>query len=272
MKTFKIASYNVNSVRSRLPVVLPWLEKNRPSVLCLQETKTEDTKFPAKEFEESGWNVVFRGGKGYNGVAIVSAEKADRVALGLDDGGPADEDRLIRAVFSGITVVNTYVPQGADRESPKFAYKLEWFRRLRTFFARHYKPDQMILWCGDINVAREEIDVHNPKRLLGHVDFTPEVWEAFALWTCSAGTIPASRGNIPSSTTGCPSRSRGGSGGGWITSWPRRRSRRNRLPPGSTWSRGRPRSRRTTRRSWRNSNCRLMSRCLPLVCPAAPCR
>ena len=179
MKTFKIASYNVNSVRSRLPVVLPWLEKNRPSVLCLQETKTEDTKFPAKEFEESGWNVVFRGGKGYNGVAIVSAEKADRVALGLDDGGPADEDRLIRAVFSGITVVNTYVPQGADRESPKFAYKLEWFRRLRTFFARHYKPDQMILWCGDINVAREEIDVHNPKRLLGHVDFTPEVWEAF---------------------------------------------------------------------------------------------
>ncbi|HOT49267.1 MAG TPA: exodeoxyribonuclease III [Syntrophales bacterium] len=179
MKTFKIASYNVNSVRSRLPVVLPWLEKNRPSVLCLQETKTEDTKFPAKEFEESGWNVVFRGGKGYNGVAIVSAEKADRVALGLDDGGPADEDRLIRAVFSGITVVNTYVPQGADRESPKFAYKLEWFRRLRTFFARHYKPDQMILWCGDINVAREEIDVHNPKRLLGHVDFTPEVWEGF---------------------------------------------------------------------------------------------
>ena len=99
--------------------------------------------------------------------------------IGLDDGGPADADRLIRAVFSGIAVVNTYVPQGFERESPKFAYKLEWFKRLRKFFAKHYKPDQMLLWCGDINVAREEIDVHNPKRLLGHVDFTPEVWEGF---------------------------------------------------------------------------------------------
>jgi len=179
MKTFRIATYNVNSVRSRLHIVLPWLEKNRPAVLCLQETKTEDAKFPAKEFEEAGWNVVYRGGKSYNGVAIVSAEKADKVSFGLDDGGPADEDRLIRAVFSGIAVVNTYVPQGFERESQKFAYKLEWFKRLRQFFAGHYKPDQLLLWCGDINVAREEIDVHNPKRLLGHVDFTPEVWEGF---------------------------------------------------------------------------------------------
>ena len=179
MKIFKIATYNVNSVRSRLPIVLPWLEKNRPSVLCLQETKTEDAKFPARDFEDAGWNVVYRGSKGYNGVAIVSSEKADKVACGLDDGGPADEDRLIRAAFSGITIVNTYVPQGFERESPKFAYKLEWFTRLRKFFARHYKPDQPILWCGDINVAREDIDVHNPKRILGHVDFNPEVWEAF---------------------------------------------------------------------------------------------
>src|SRR5512136_368394 len=102
MKTFKIATYNVNSVRSRLPIVLPWLEKNRPSVLCLQETKTEDAKFPAKEFEDAGWNVAYRGGKSYNGVAIVSSEKPDKVSCGLDDGGPPDEDRLIRAAFSGI--------------------------------------------------------------------------------------------------------------------------------------------------------------------------
>jgi exodeoxyribonuclease-3 len=179
MKTFKIATYNVNSVRSRLHIVLPWLEKNRPSVLCLQETKTEDATFPAKEFEAAGWQVVFRGGKSYNGVAFVSLEKLDKVAFGLDDEGPADEDRLIRAVYSGITIVNTYVPQGSERESPKFVYKLEWFKRLKTFFAKHYMPDQPLLWCGDINVAREEIDVHNPKRLLGHVDFTPEVWKAF---------------------------------------------------------------------------------------------
>ena len=179
MKTFKIATYNVNSVRSRLHIVLPWLEKNRPAVLCLQETKTEDATFPVKQFEDAGWQVVFRGGKSYNGVAIVSLEKPDKVAFGLDDGGPADEDRLVRAVYSGITVVNTYVPQGSERESPKFAYKLEWFKRLKTFFVKHYMTDQPLLWCGDINVAREEIDVHNPKRLLGHVDFTPEVWKAF---------------------------------------------------------------------------------------------
>jgi exodeoxyribonuclease-3 len=179
MKTFKIATFNVNSIRSRLPVVLPWLEKNRPTVLCLQETKTEDATFPAKDFERAGWHVACRGGKSYNGVAFISSEKPDKVAFGLDDGGPADEDRLIRAVFSGITIVNTYVPQGFERESPKFAYKLEWFNRLKSLFLKHYKPDQSLLWCGDINVAREEIDVHNPKRLLGHVDFTPEVWEAF---------------------------------------------------------------------------------------------
>jgi exodeoxyribonuclease-3 len=125
MKTFKIATYNVNSVRSRLPIVLSWLEQHRPAVLFLQETKTEDAKFPVKEFEDAGWNVVCRGSKGYNGVAIVSLEKPGEAAFGLDDGGPADEDRLIRAVFSGISVVNTYVPQGFERESPKFAYKLE---------------------------------------------------------------------------------------------------------------------------------------------------
>ena len=198
MKTFKIATYNVNSVRSRLPIVLPWPERNRPSVLCLQETKTEDAKFPAKDFEDAGWNVAYRGGESYNGVAIVSSESPTG-SLGSTTGAPADEDRLIRAVFSGITVVNTYIPQGFERESPKFAYKLEWLDRLKKFFAKHYKPDQLLLWCGDINVAREDIDVHNPKRILGHVDFNPEVWEAFdnvedvgIFWMCSASVVPGS--------------------------------------------------------------------------------
>lgn len=178
--TFRIATYNVNSIRSRLHIVLPWLEENRPDVLCMQETKVDDSRFPAAEFREAGYETIYRGTKQYNGVAIASREKPEGVIHGLSDGGPADSDRLIAAVFSGIPVVNTYVPQGRDRESEHFTYKLAWFDRLKNFFARTYTPHAPLIWCGDLNVAPEQIDVHNPKSLLGHVCFTPEVWEAFA--------------------------------------------------------------------------------------------
>ena len=179
MKNFKIATYNVNSIRSRLHIILPWLKENRPDVFCMQETKVEDRKFPVGEFEDAGYGVIFKGEKQYNGVAIASLEKPEMVNSGLDDGDPPDKDRLIRCVFSGIHIINTYVPQGRERESPHFAYKLEWFRRLRNFLDKLYSPDEPLIWCGDLNVAPEAIDVHDPKRLLGHVCFTPEVWEAF---------------------------------------------------------------------------------------------
>lgn len=177
--TFIIATFNVNSIRSRLHIVIPWLEKHRPDILCMQETKVADGAFPSGEFQKIGYHVVFRGDKGRNGVAIASLEEPQKVAFGLDDGGPPDEDRLIWGVFSGIPVVNTYVPQGQKPDSPMFSYKLEWFARLRDFFSRHFSPREPLIWCGDLNVAPEEIDVHNPKRLLGHVCFCPEVWEAF---------------------------------------------------------------------------------------------
>ena len=179
MKNFKIATYNVNSIRSRLHIILPWLKENRPDVFCMQEIKVEDGKFPVGEFEDAGYGVIFKGEKRYNGVAIASLEKPEMVNSGLDDGDPPDKDRLIRCVFSGIHIINTYVPQGRERESPHFAYKLEWFRRLRNFLDKLYSPDESLIWCGDLNVAPETIDVHDPKRLLGHVCFTPEVWEAF---------------------------------------------------------------------------------------------
>jgi exodeoxyribonuclease-3 len=179
LKNFKIATYNVNSIRSRLHIILPWLKENRPDVFCMQETKVEDGKFPVGEFEDTGYGVIFKGEKRYNGVAIASLEKPEMVNSGLDDGDPPDKDRLIRCVFSGIHIINTYVPQGRERESPHFTYKLEWFRRLRDFLDKLYSPDEPLIWCGDLNVAPESIDVHDPKRLLGHVCFTPEVWEAF---------------------------------------------------------------------------------------------
>lgn len=180
MGIFRVATYNVNSIRSRLHIVMPWLKKNRPDVFCMQETKVEDVRFPEAEFRDAGYHVVFRGAKAYNGVAVASLKEPEDVAFGLDDEGPKDGDRLIRGMYSGVAVINTYVPQGRERESEHFAYKLEWFRRLGVMLKRYYAPEQPLIWCGDLNVAPEAIDVHDPKRLKGHVCFTPEVWEAFS--------------------------------------------------------------------------------------------
>ena len=169
----KVATYNANSIRSRLGLVLDWLEKENPDILCLQETKVQDADFPAMAFLEAGYHVVFRGQKAYAGVAIVSREEPQEVAYGFDDGGEPDEARLIRAVIKGIPVVNTYVPQGRSPDSPQFQYKLEWLERLRALFERHYSPQEPLLWMGDFNVAPEPVDVHDPKRLKNHVDFHP---------------------------------------------------------------------------------------------------
>ncbi len=181
MGNLKIATYNVNSIRSRLHIIVPWLHENRADILCMQETKVDNDKFPVGEFEKAGYHVVFHGGKQYNGVAIASLDKPEDVFFGFKDDGPSDKDRLIGGVFSGITVLNTYVPQGRDRESPQFAYKLRWFKRLKNFLDKTFTSGMPLIWCGDLNVAPEAIDVHDPKRLLGHVCFNPEVWEGFGL-------------------------------------------------------------------------------------------
>jgi exodeoxyribonuclease III len=179
MAPLKIATYNVNSIRSRMHIVVPWLRENRPDILCMQETKVADQKFPAEAFENEGYHVAYRGDRQYNGVAVASLQKPDAVSFGLADQGPADEDRLMAVNFSGLKIINTYVPQGRDRETAHFVYKLEWFKRLKAFFERSFSPREPVVWCGDLNVARETIDVHDPKRILGHVDFNPDVWDAF---------------------------------------------------------------------------------------------
>jgi exodeoxyribonuclease III len=179
MNPCKIATYNVNSIRSRLHIIIPWVIDHRPDVLCMQETKVEDGKFPVQDFTDAGYQITFRGSKQYNGVAIATREKPDHVAYGLDDGGPADGDRLIAIKIGDISILNTYVPQGRDRESEQFAYKLQWFKRLQAFISKNWQPDDRLIWCGDLNVAPESIDVYDPKRLLGHVCFNPDVWAAF---------------------------------------------------------------------------------------------
>jgi exodeoxyribonuclease-3 len=171
----KIATFNANSVRVRLAQIVEWLTRETPDVLCLQETKVQDPDFPAAAFREAGYHIVFRGQKSYAGVAIASREEPQSVAWGLDDGGEPDEARLIRAVIAGVVVINTYVPQGREVESEHFAYKLYWLKRFRAFLDRHYTPDRPLVWCGDLNVAPEPIDVHDPVRLAKHVDFHPLV-------------------------------------------------------------------------------------------------
>ena len=179
MSHCKIATYNVNSIRSRLHIIIPWLVNHRPDVLCMQETKVEDGKFPVRDFTDAGYQITFRGSKQYNGVAIATREKPDNVTCGLDDGGPADEDRLIAVKLGDISILNTYIPQGRDRDSEQFAYKLQWFKRLQDFISKHWQPYDRLIWCGDLNVAPESIDVYDPKRLLGHVCFNPDVWAAY---------------------------------------------------------------------------------------------
>ena len=179
MKSFKIATYNVNSIRSRLHIIGPWLINHQPDVLCMQETKVDDGKFPTQAFIDLGYHITFRGSRQYNGVAVASREKPENILHGLDDGSQPDEDRLIAMRIGDTWILNTYVPQGRDRESEQFAYKLQWFGRLKEFIRGKWRPDDRLVWCGDLNVAPDAIDVYDPKRLLGHVCFNPDVWAAY---------------------------------------------------------------------------------------------
>ena len=174
----KIASYNVNSIRSRLHIVLPWLQKNQPDILCMQETKVDDAQFPAAEFEAAGYAVAYRGNKQYNGVAIASRQKPQKLVFGLPDD-PTDPDRLIWAQIGDLNILNAYVPQGQKTDRPQFAYKLEWLGRLKKYLQKKFTPDQKLILCGDFNVAPQQLDVHDPKRILGHVSFNPEIWKAY---------------------------------------------------------------------------------------------
>ena len=177
---FKVATFNVNSVRARLPILVPWLEAERPHILCLQETKVRDAEFPSDAFARVGYPAVFRGEKAHGGVALLSSEPIGDPRFDLDDEGPRDPTRLVAVTVCGLPIVNTYVPRGRDPEDPMFPYKLGWLLRLRSYFERRFSPEEPLLWVGDFNVAPEPIDVHDPARLLGHVGFHPEEHAALA--------------------------------------------------------------------------------------------
>lgn len=173
----KIATFNVNSIRSRMEAVLGWLGEHQPDILCLQETKVQDHEFPHHPIEAAGYHVHFRGMKSYNGVAILSKKKPDTVSFGLVDE-PRDEPRLAYAKFGQVHVVNTYVPQGRDIDHEMYRYKIDWFRRLRSYFDRHFNNLDKVIWLGDLNVAELPIDVYNPEARTRHVCYHADAREA----------------------------------------------------------------------------------------------
>ena len=169
----KVATFNANSIRARLPHITAWLEKESPNILCLQETRVEDNLFPKSAFEELGFHVVFRGEKARNGVAIVSKDPLDTFSFGFN-GSRRDETRMVIGAVYGITIVNTYVPQGVAPGTEQFEYKLDFFQSLLDFFKNNFTPENPILLAGDFNVALAPEDVYNHESLYGHVGHHPD--------------------------------------------------------------------------------------------------
>jgi exodeoxyribonuclease III len=159
----KVATWNVNSIRARLPRVLAWLAEQRPDVACLQETKVEDSAFPEADLRALGYEIALFGQRTYNGVALLSRTPLADVARGFDDGARDEQARFIVARTAGLRIASLYVPNGQSVGSDKFQYKLEWLRRLRAWLDVRCQGSEPLLLCGDYNVAPDDRDVHDPE-------------------------------------------------------------------------------------------------------------
>ena len=164
----KIAAWNVNSLKVRLPQLLDWLGEQQPDVVCLQETKLEDVNFPQQAIADAGYAVAFHGQKTYTGVALLSR-------LGLDDvlcnnpHFPDPQKRLIAATVQGVRVISAYVPNGQEVGSDKYAYKLDWLAALERWLAEELAQYPQLALAGDFNIAPEDRDVHNPASWAGQI-------------------------------------------------------------------------------------------------------
>jgi len=164
----KIATWNVNSLKVRLPHVLDWLAANQPDVLCLQETKQEDSQFPMSALQQVGYRAVCSGQKTYNGVAIISKVPATEVMCGLPNF-PDAQKRLIAATVQGVRVVCVYVPNGQSVGSDKYQYKLAWLDALREWLKEELVRYPKLALLGDYNIAPEDRDVHDPQTWAGNI-------------------------------------------------------------------------------------------------------
>lgn len=176
----KIATYNVNGVNGRLPVLLRWLKETAPDIACLQELKAPQEKFPEEALLDAGYHAIWHGQKSWNGVAILSRNNNIReIRRGLP-GDPEDlHSRYIEAIIDGIVIGCLYLPNGNPAPGPKFDYKLQWFERLGLHAAGLLASGQPVILTGDFNVMPTELDVYKPERWVDDALFRPETRSAF---------------------------------------------------------------------------------------------
>lgn len=174
----KVATWNVNSIRTRLQIVKDWLQKHQVDVLCLQETKVQDHDFPRSPFEDLGYNVYISGQKSYNGVALFSLNPLIDVSCGfspiMEDVGVLDEQkRVISGIANGVRIVNLYVPNGSAIASDKYEYKLAWLKMLGQYLQKLQTQAPEICVCGDFNIALEDKDIYTTKGRDLHIMSSP---------------------------------------------------------------------------------------------------
>ena len=170
----KVVSWNLNSIRARLEHVQNWLAENKPDILCLQETKVRDEEFPRDVFEAMGLNVYTHGQAAYNGVAFITPHTLDDVQKGFPEGDMNDQKRVIAGTLNGVRIVNVYIPQGDNPDSPKYAMKGMFYRRLREWMEEDFTPQDNVLICGDFNIAPTDIDVHDVEKCAKKCGYLPE--------------------------------------------------------------------------------------------------
>jgi exodeoxyribonuclease III len=177
----KLATYNVNGINGRLELLLAWLAEARPDVVCLQELKSPDTKFPHRALERAGYGAIWHGQSSWNGVAILARDQVPiETRRGLPGDPKDDQCRYIEAAVEGIIVGCLYLPNGNPAPGPKFDYKLRWFRRLQDYAAGLLELELKTVLVGDFNVMPTDLDVYNPERWQEDALFRPEVRKAYA--------------------------------------------------------------------------------------------
>jgi exodeoxyribonuclease-3 len=176
----KIATYNVNGVNGRLPVLLRWLAESQPDVACLQELKAPQEKFPEKAIRDAGYGVIWHGQKSWNGVAILARGRDPIESRRVLPGDPDDlHSRYIEATIDDLTIGCLYLPNGNPAPGPKFDYKLRWFERFTIHAAGLVNRDAPVILAGDYNVMPTDIDVYKPERWVDDALFRPEVRAAY---------------------------------------------------------------------------------------------
>jgi exodeoxyribonuclease III len=180
----RIATYNVNGITSRLPVLMRWLKEEKPDIACLQELRAPQERFPQAEIAQLGYQAIWHGQKSWNGVAILAR---DATPIETRRGLPGDPDdthsRYIEARVNGIRVGCVYLPNGNPAPGPKFDYKLAWFRRLNNYAKTLLKTGEQVVLCGDYNAVPTDLDAYKPERWVGDAVFFPETKALYAKLT-----------------------------------------------------------------------------------------